>query len=119
MGFAHKELIEKAASALEGLENKNKDLQEKVASFERRERCEKIAKKMIEKGLVHDSASDFIDKVAELQSCNDLDVVEKAVDISVHGLTLGSEDDRTKVAGSEGLDPITALILNTKRNEDN
>lgn len=119
MGFAHKELMEKAAAALEKLETQNKSLQNKVASFEKRERCEKIAKKMIEKGLVHDSAEDFMGKVAELLACNDLDVVEKAVDISVHGLSLGSNDDRTKVASTEGLDPITALILNTERNDDN
>jgi hypothetical protein len=119
MGFAHKELMEKAASALEALEAENKSLQEKVASFEKRERCEKIAKKMIEKGLVHDSVSEFIDKVAELLSVDDLNVIDKAVDISVHGLSLGSEDDRDKVAGSKDLDPITALIWATKHNEDN
>lgn len=110
MGFEQNKVLEKAASALEELERQNSELREKLASFEKKDRCEKIAMRMIEKGLVQDEAEAFTEKVAELMGSDKLDIIEQAVDMSIHALTLGSEDDREKVA-SKKLNPIEALIL--------
>ena len=111
MGFDQNELLEKAASAIEKLKQENNELREKAASLEKRDRCEKIAKQMIEKGLLHDNAVTFTEKVAELMSSGNLDTVEEAVKIAVHGFSLGNQDDREP--GAKGLNPIDALILGT------
>ena len=103
------ELREKAASALLNLESENQQLREKLASAEKQEHCIKIARKMVDKGLLG-SVDDFLEKVAELMQFDDLETFERAVDISVHGLSIGEIDDEEKTASNDS-DPVENLIL--------
>lgn len=117
MGADQSLILEKAASALERLEKENAGLREEVASFQKRDRCEKIAMKMIEKGMIHNEAEIFVEKVAFLMESDRLDIVEEAVELNVHALSLGSEDDRQKTASAKGLNPVDALILEDEYND--
>lgn len=104
-----KELREKAASALLGLEQQNKELQVKLASADRRDHCVKIARKMVERGMLRDNVEDFFDKVAELEEHENLDGIEAAVDLAVQGFSLGEVDDAEKNA-TESDSSMEALI---------
>lgn len=99
-----KELLDKGAAALEaeisktaGLEARLTEydatiaaLKEKVAMYERKEHCEKIANTMIEKGLI--SHSDFQTEVQKMASGReDLAVLEKVaeyLEVKVAGISL-------------------------------
>jgi hypothetical protein len=84
-----------------GLRSENTDLKEKVASYERRERAEKIAKSMETKGLEPELS--FEEKVAGLLKRDDLSVVEEAVSMSAPQMKLASvhEDGRPVVVQGE------------------
>jgi hypothetical protein len=105
------EALVKAASALENMEKTLKSQSEKIASLDKRERCEKLAEKMIDKGLLRDSVVSYKEKVAHLMREDDLNSWEKAIDISLGGLDLGEDDDREKVASAKGINAIEALIM--------
>lgn len=81
-----------AAQTIRALAAENNQLKEKVASWERRERAEKIASEMQAKNLDPDSS--FADKVQKLMSPNqDLDVIEKAVGMSSQQVKLAALTD--------------------------
>lgn len=113
-----KEILEKAASTLEVEMSKTAELgkkvaeqetsmasmQEKIASYERKERCEVIASKMIEKGLL--SPSDFQSEVRKLASGKeDLDVMAKLAEYMAPkeaGMDyMGGEEDTSKMTPEE------------------
>lgn len=77
---AYKELLEKAASTISGL-------QDQVRNNELRERIEKVAMKMMDKGLIE--PSEFLAKRAELvesvENGEDLVTLERAVDLAKEG----------------------------------
>ena len=70
------------------LREENSGLIEKVASFEKRARAEKIANEMEAKGL--NLGSTFEQKVAELLTNDRLDVVEEAVGLAAPQMKLAS-----------------------------
>jgi hypothetical protein len=74
------------------LREENADLKEKVAHYERKVRVEKIASVMEEKGL--DPETTLEDKVSNLMSSEtDLDIVEKAIQLSAPQVKLASISD--------------------------
>jgi hypothetical protein len=105
------EALLKAAAALEVMQNELKKNTIKLASFHKREQCEKLAAKMISKGMLSDSIVSFQEKIAQLMKEEDLKTWEKAIDINLGGLDLGEDDDREKTASATGLNQIMALIM--------
>lgn len=89
-------LLKTASATIRTLKTENSDLHVKVAGFEKRERVEKIAAEMEEKGLHADL--DHKEKVAHLldaDSVPNLDVTEEAVKLaSPQGAVLGNLGDR-------------------------
>ena len=81
------------------LRTENSELKEKVASFEKRARAEKIAGDMESKGLNPDTT--FEQKVAELLSSDRLEVVEEAVQMAAPQMKLASvHEDGVEVESS-------------------
>jgi hypothetical protein len=74
-----KETMLEAASVIRDQESKLAELQEKIAHFQKKERCEKIASVMEEKNI--NSGMSFSEKVAELMHQEDLNRIESAVEI--------------------------------------
>lgn len=85
-------LLKTASSTIRSLQGENVELREKVATFERRERAEKIAQSMEEKGLHADLSHQ--EKVAHILK-RDMGITEEAVKMaSPQNSVLGSLDDR-------------------------
>lgn len=85
------------------------DLKEKVAHFERKERVAKLASIMEEKGL--DPETSYAEKVASLMAPEtELDVVEKAIDMSAPQVKLASVSDNPGNA-SDADSAFVAAIL--------
>lgn len=93
------QMMKLAAENLRALSEENQNLKTKVAHFEKKERAEKIATAMEEKGL--EPELDFKDKVSGLMKRDDLRVVEEAVGMSAPQMKLASvhEDSRVTVEG--------------------
>lgn len=72
----------------QGLQTENEQLQEKVANYAKRERAEKIASSMSEKGL--EPETDMGTKIENLMAREDLDVMEKAVEMTTPQTKLAS-----------------------------
>lgn len=86
-------LLKQAGAAIRTLTKERSDLQMKVASFEKRERMEKIARDMEEKGLNQDLT--FEQKVATLEKAPNLDVTEEAIKLAApQGSGFGSLSDQ-------------------------
>jgi hypothetical protein len=100
----------KLASERDKLRAANRSLREKVASYERRERIEKIARSMHDKGI--DIASTMEDKVERIKEAasrgRSLDVIEEAIEMTAPdgGFAKLAED----VPGNGG-DRLTAYLL--------
>lgn len=85
-------LLKQAGAAIRALQAERTTLMDKVAQFERRDRVEKIARDMEEKGLSSDL--DFGQKVAALAKAENLDVTEEAVKLAApQGNVLASVGD--------------------------
>lgn len=83
-----KALLKQAGSSIRVLTENLKEAQEKIASFEKEERIRKVASQMEEKHLSADLS--YEEKVAQLRTAKNLNVVEEAVKISSHqGMSLG------------------------------
>jgi hypothetical protein len=97
-------ILKTASATIRTLQSEKADLQEKVAGFEKRERAEKIAAEMEEKGLHADL--DRQEKVAHLLNADavpNLDVTEEAVKMaSPQNAVLGNLGDRPGGASSGG-----------------
>ena len=72
-----KTLLKTASATIRDLETENADLRVKLASKEKRERAEKLASMMDEKGL--SAEFDHQEKVAHLLEAPDLNVTEEAI----------------------------------------
>jgi uncharacterized protein YjgD (DUF1641 family) len=107
-----RQLREKAASALLSLEKQVKELQEKLANASKRNQCEKIAHRMVEKGILENDIESYLIKVAELSQLGDPEIekYQAAVEIAVHGLNIGEAASQEKVADVAN-DPVESLIL--------
>ncbi len=87
------EVLKQVAPALRALSEENTALKEKVAFYQKRERVEKLATDMEAKNL--DPESTFEQKVERLMSTPEeqVDVVEKAVDLSANQIKLAALSD--------------------------
>jgi ABC-type antimicrobial peptide transport system ATPase subunit len=86
-----KATLAQVGPALRALSEENQSLREKVASYQKRERVEKIAQTMQEKGLNPDTT--FQQKVAALMQRTDLSVIESAIDMSAPQIKLAEVSD--------------------------
>ena len=95
------QMMKLAAENLRALSEKYQEAVTKVAHYEKRERAEKIASKMEEKGLEPELT--LQDKIAGLLQRDDLSVVEEAVSMSAPQMKLASVagDVRVAVEGDE------------------
>lgn len=98
------QMMKLAAASLRVLSEENQDLRVKVASYEKKERAERIASAMQSKGL--EPELDYQEKVAGLLQRDDLNIVEEAVGLTAPQMKLASvhEDRRVQVEGAEGTD---------------
>lgn len=85
------EVLAQVPTALRALSQENRELKEKVAHYEKVERVTKIASVMQMKNLNPDTS--YEEKVAALMDRNDLDVYEKAIDLSAPQIKLASLSD--------------------------
>lgn len=85
------EVLRQVGPTLRALSEENTALKEKVAFFEKRERVEKLASIMDAKSLEPDLS--HAEKVEKLMGSPDLDVVEKAVEMSAQQVKLASVSD--------------------------
>jgi hypothetical protein len=85
------EVLAQVPIALRAQQQEIVELKEKVAHYEKVDRATKIASDMQRKNLNNDST--FEEKVASLMESDDLDVVEKAVDLSAPQIKLASLSD--------------------------
>lgn len=96
------QMMKLAAENIRALSEENQDLKTKVAHYEKKERAEKIASKMEQKGLEPELSME--DKIAGLLKRDDLSVVEEAVSMSAPQMKLASVHDgdmRVAVEGDE------------------
>lgn len=91
-----------AAASLRVLSEENAQLKDKVAHFERKERAEKLASQMDEKGLQPELS--FQEKVSGLLRRENLDAVEEAISMSAPQTKLASVYDDGKVTVEGGSD---------------
>jgi hypothetical protein len=96
------QMMKLAAENLRGLSEENQELREKVASYQKRERAEKIATAMEEKGL--EPTLSLQEKVAGILQRDDLDVLETAVGLTAPQMKLASvhDEQRIEVEGGVG-----------------
>lgn len=85
------EVLAQVPIALRALSEENQALKEKVAHYEKMDRVTKIASVMEQKNLNPDTS--FDEKVAALMERTDLDVYEKAIDLSAPQIKLASLSD--------------------------
>ena len=96
------QMMKLAAENLRALSEENQELKTKVSHYEKKDRAEKIASKMEEKGLEPELSMQ--DKIAGLLKRDDLSVVEEAVSMSAPQMKLASVadgDTRVAVEGDE------------------
>lgn len=93
-------LLKQAGAAIRALVSERNELHEKVAAYEKRERVEKIARDMEDKGLSNDLS--FEQKVAALEKAPNLEVTEEAVKLAApQGRVFGDlSDDQLSGSGS-------------------
>ena len=95
------EMMKLAAGNLRALSEENQELRTKVAAYEKRDRAEKVASAMEEKGLEPELS--FEEKVEGLLRREDLEVVEQAVGMSAPQMKLASvHEDGPTVPGDGG-----------------
>jgi len=96
-------LLHTMAASLRKVAQERDTLQEKVASYERTERCVKIARDMDEKGLHADLS--FEEKVASVQKSQNLDATEEAVKMAApQGHILGNLGEDQPGVGMSALE---------------
>jgi len=93
------QMMKLAAENLRALSARNQDLETKVAHYEKKDRAERIAHTMEDKGLEPDLS--LTDKVAGLMRRDDLHIVEEAVGMSAPQTKFASvhEDSRVTLEG--------------------
>lgn len=103
-------VLRKLASERDKLRIANRSLREKVASYERNDRIEKIARSMHDKGIdVASSMEDKVERIKEAAERRSLDVIEEAIEMTApNGAAFSklAED----VPGNGG-DRLTAYLM--------
>jgi hypothetical protein len=85
------EVLAQVPIALRAQQQEIADLKEKIASFEKRDRVTKIASEMNAKNLSPETS--FEEKVAALMERDDLEVYEKAINLSAPQIKLAALSD--------------------------
>lgn len=100
-------LLKQAGAAIRTLVKERDGLREKVSSFERAGRVEKIARDMEEKGLSSDLSHE--QKVAAISKASNLEVTEEAIKLAApQGHVLGNIGDD---APGQGVHPFEHFIM--------
>lgn len=95
----------------QGLEQQNHELLRKLAHYEKKDRAEKIASRMEEKGL--ESGLSFQEKVDSLMGHDNLPAVEEAVRMSTPNMKIASvHDDQPGAFESGDLSQAESNFLN-------
>lgn len=102
------EILRQVGPALRAMSDENTALKEKLAHYAKRERVEKLATVMDAKNLESDLSHE--QKVDRLMGADDLDVVEKAVDMSAQQVKLASLSDYPG-GGSDASSAFESAIL--------
>lgn len=109
------QLLKVAAYNVRALSKENQELvserdglKEKVASYALRERCEKIATIMEEKGLHSDLSRE--EKVADLLNGRNLDAVEEALKMGTPQVKVASVDEDSQAGGVPGSEDINGDV---------
>jgi hypothetical protein len=103
-------VLKQAASAIRSLEEENRSLKEKVASYRREERIQKIARDMEEKNLSDELS--FEEKVAALRESKDLRVTEEAIKYAApQGRLLGGPAGDGEDISGGGMSPFEHFIM--------
>ena len=101
-----KQALSEASETLRKLASENTELSEKLAFYTKKERCEKIAQEMSDRGIKPEQT--FEEKVAELMSTDrSLDVVEEAVRLEPKTMKLASLEDGGRFTESN---PFFSLV---------
>lgn len=100
------QMMKVAGSTIRSLSEENQSLKEKVAHFEHKERAEKVASLMEEKGIQPELS--FDEKVSGLLRRDNLDVIEEAVGLSAPQLKLASVHEGSAVTVEGGSDEGSA-----------
>lgn len=87
------EVLAQVPIALRALSQENTELKEKLAHFQKMDRVTKIASAMQTKNLSPDTTHE--EKIAALMERNDLDVYERAIDLSAPQIKLASLSDHS------------------------
>lgn len=104
------EVLAQVPIALRAQQEKIAELQEKVASYEKRDRVTKIASAMQSKNL--DPETSYEEKVSSLMGRDDLDVYEKAIDLSAPQIKVASlSDDPSSGNGANAEDVFAAGLM--------
>jgi hypothetical protein len=85
------EVLAQVPIALRAQQEKIVELEEKLASYEKRDRVTKLASKMEEKNLNPETT--FEEKVAALMESDDLNTFEKAIELSARQVKLAALSD--------------------------
>lgn len=85
------EVLAQVPVALRAQQEEIASLKEKIAHYEKRDRVVKIASAMQAKNL--DTETSYDEKVENLMGSSDLDVVEKAIELSAPQIKLASLSD--------------------------
>lgn len=100
------QLLKLGSARLRELSAEKAQLKEKLAHYEKKEHCEKIAHQMEEKGLKPELS--LHEKVAELMQRDNLAVIEQAVDLNAPQIKTASAVDRSLFTeGAESMDQAT------------
>ena len=99
-------VLAQVPGTLRALSEENTALKEKLAHYQKMERVTKIASSMQAKNL--DPDSDYNQKVEHLMGSNDLDVVEKAIELSAPQIKLAALSDSPGNSG--GVDAESAFV---------
>jgi hypothetical protein len=101
-----KQALSEASETLRKLASENTELNEKLAFYTKKERCEKIASLMQDRGVKVEQT--FEEKVAELmETSTSLEVIEEAVRMEPKNMKLASLEEGGK---SLSLDPFSSLV---------
>lgn len=101
-------ILSQVGPTLRALSDENCALKEKLAFFEKKDRVEKIASQMEAKHLNTDS--NYSEKVARLMNEDNLDVMEKAIELSAPQVKLAALSDEPGNA-ADAISRAEAAIL--------
>lgn len=104
-----RDTLAQVGPTLRALSEENSDLKEKLAHFQKKERAEKLASSMHQKGLNPETTQE--EKVAALMQRDNLDVIEEAVNMSAPQIKLAEVSDHPG-SPSDAASSFVAALMN-------